>query len=379
MATKHKFDDTRVTNAGRKLLIRVGAGKGMITYTRAALFGQDVSKMDDYDMREITQLTDQKMTVPIRTVSTVVDNAVKISATFSNRDVNDDLEFNSVGWFAKSSEDNKEVLLGITPTLGTLTLAAHSPGNVSTESINIDFNMAISNSANVDLTVNQVGVVYQEDLQVELTRVKDGIDKEIADGHYTKQEIDDKLKKIDVSGQIAEKTYDKSTVDTKLSTKANAADVYSKQEIDNKLKNDNTTVTNTLKEKANAADVNKQITTINTTIVNNKNALSEEIATKANAADVYTKTQIDSKEAALKNTDKDLTSRIKYLEERNKFFEENAGLIHKFTNEEDAKAWAAKGANYIGVVDEPDTPATTTTTTDSGSTTTTPTTDTTKS
>ncbi|MDK7330564.1 hypothetical protein [Lactobacillus crispatus] len=47
-----KFKDTIITDAGRKLLINVGAGNGEIAYTRAVLAGQDVSSMADEDTFE---------------------------------------------------------------------------------------------------------------------------------------------------------------------------------------------------------------------------------------------------------------------------------------------------------------------------------------
>lgn len=317
MTAKHKFDDTIVTNAGRKLLIRVGAGKGIISYTRAGLYGQSVADMDDYDIRNITALTDQKIDTPIKSVSTVVDNSITISASFSNKTVDDDLEFNCIGWYAKMTTDDKETLLGITPTNGTLTLAAHSPDNVSTESINVDFSMAISNAAKVDLTVNEVGVVYKEDLEVELTRVKDGIDKEIAAGHYTKAEIDSKLASlgdvktvngvkpdskgnvaIDVSGQIASHAYSKTDVDTKLSSKADASNVYSKTDVDSKLngKANTSDVNNELKAKANAKDVYTK-TEVDTKVNAKANStdVTKQLASKANSADVYTQKQVDDK------------------------------------------------------------------------------------
>lgn len=370
MTAKHKFDDTIVTNAGRKLLIRVGAGKGVISYTRAGLYGQSVANMDDYDIRNITTLTDQKIDTPIKSVSTVVDNSITISASFSNKTVEDDLEFNCIGWYAKMTTDDKETLLGITPTNGTLTLAAHSPDNISTESINVDFSMAISNAAKVDLTVNEVGVVYKEDLQVELTRVKDGIDKEIAAGHYTKAEIDSKLASlgdvktvngvkpdakgnvaIDVSGQIANHAYSKTDVDTKLSSKADTSSVYTKTDIDSKLASKadkSTTYTKTevdskVNAKANTSDVNTQISSINSTIAANKKAADSAIATKANQSTTYTKTEVDSKVTPLKNTQNDHENRIKWLEE-------NALIGKKFTDEAAAKAFI-QAANHIAIIE----------------------------
>lgn len=357
MTAKTKFSDTIVTNAGRKMLIKVGAGKGMISYTRAGLYGQSVAGMDDYDIRNITKLTDEKITTAIKSVSTVVDNTITVSASFSNKTVTNDLEFNTLGWYAKLTTDKEETLIGITPTNGTLTLAAHSPDNISTESIDIDFNMAISNAAKVDMQVNQIGVVYKEDLQAEITKVNDGIDKKIAN-YYSKTEIDDKLKNlggvksvngtkpdangnvqinVDASQQITQQinntTYNKSTVDSKLSTKADASSVYTKTDVDSRLN-----------AKANSADVNKSLATkANSADVYTKKQVDDKLATKADKSTTYTKTDVDNKFTPVNNKQNDLENRVKYLEQ-------NAIIGKTFTDETQAKNWTKEAANRLAVI-----------------------------
>lgn len=320
MTAKQKFKDTIITNAGRRLLIKVGAGESMLQYTRASINGQSIEGMDDYDVRNITTLTDQKMDTPIKAVSDIVDNNITVSASFNNKANTDDLEFNTVGWYAKLTTDDKETLLGITPTNGTLTLAGHSPDNISTESINLDLNMAISNAAKVDMKVNEIGIVYKQDLDAEITKVNDEIDKKIAN-YYTKSDIDSKLASlgdvktvnnikpdkngnvqinVDASQQITNITYNKADIDKKLDAKADASMTYTKQDIDKSMSN------------------------------------------KADKSDTYTKADIDAKLAPITNKDNDYENRIKYLEE-------NAMIGKKFTDEKQAKDFS-KAANHIAFI-----------------------------
>lgn len=173
-----KFKDTIITDAGRKLLINVGAGNGEIAYTRAVLAGQDVSSMADEDIRKLATLENQKMEVNV-IVTPPQDNTITVSASFGNKDLTDDLTFSSVGWYAKNNNDNKEILLGVSPSNGEQTLAAGSPDHRSTASIDIDLAMAISNAAKVDLTVNEIGVAHMSDVNAAILKLKAEYDPKI--------------------------------------------------------------------------------------------------------------------------------------------------------------------------------------------------------
>lgn len=173
-----KFKDTIITDAGRKLLINVGAGNGEIAYTRAVLAGQDVSSMADEDIRKLATLENQKMEVNV-IVTPPQDNTITVSASFGNKDLTDDLTFSSVGWYAKNNNDNKEILLGVSPSNGEQTLAAGSPDHRSTDSIDIDLAMAISNAAKVDLTVNEIGVAHMSDVNAAILKLKAEYDPKI--------------------------------------------------------------------------------------------------------------------------------------------------------------------------------------------------------
>ena len=175
-----KFKDTIVTNAGRHLLLTVGAGFGEIRYTRVALFGQSVTSMDDEAIRNLTTLDDQKMEVA-PTVTPPINNSVTVSVSFSNKDLTSDLTYNSIGWFAQNNDDKKEVLLGITPALGERTIPAGSPDHRSTASLDISLAFAVSNAAKVDLTVNEIGVAHMSDVNAAILKLKAEYDPKIAE------------------------------------------------------------------------------------------------------------------------------------------------------------------------------------------------------
>ena len=180
-----KFKDTIVTTAGRQLLLTVGAGLGEIRYTRVALFGQSVTSMDDETIRGLTTLDDQKMEV-VPTVTPPMNNSVTVSVSFSNKDLTSDLTYNSIGWFAQNNDDQKEILLGITPALGERTIPAGSPDHRSTASLDISLAFAISNAAKVDLTVNEIGVAHMSDVNAAILKLKAEYDPKIAEAGKVK-------------------------------------------------------------------------------------------------------------------------------------------------------------------------------------------------
>lgn len=180
-----KFKDTIITDAGRKLLLKIGAGEGEIAYTKAVLFGQSVTNMQDDEIRKLTQLQDEKMETHVA-VTPPKDNTLTVSASFVNSALTQDITFNSVGWFAKNNEDNVEILLGISPSIDPQTLAAGSPDHRSTASIDIELAMAISDAAKVDLTVNEIGVAYISDVNAAIEKLKTEYDPKIAEAGKVK-------------------------------------------------------------------------------------------------------------------------------------------------------------------------------------------------
>lgn len=166
-----KFKTSLITDAGRGMLLGLGSGNTQLTYTKAVLYDQDLSSMQDDQIRALTALTGEKLSTNISNVK-VNKNTVLIYATFANGNLSDDITFNTVGWYAKSSYDNQEKLLAISPSIGTQTLAAGSPDHRSTAEIDINLAMGISNDVSVNVVVDQTGVVHNKDLQDAIEQVK---------------------------------------------------------------------------------------------------------------------------------------------------------------------------------------------------------------
>ena len=275
-----------ITSVGRRMMT---AG-GDITYTKAVLYGQDISHLTREQLESLTSIGNPLVTVPLG-ISDKNDNGngttVILEATFQNSNLKADLPYTAVGFFAKRGDDAEKLIAVGVATEGAY-LAATSPDGVATDALDIKVAIAIGDSANVTAMIDPAGSVTPAALHNAITDVKSemktGLDtkadkstvdsdvKSINDTLATKADkqtvTDDLVKKADktdVDAQIG--TVNKSVSDLSDTVKAN------KDDADKTLatKADKATVESDLATKANQSDLDKT---------------NSEVAKKANASDV---------------------------------------------------------------------------------------------
>lgn len=171
-----KFGKTLITNAGRQMLTDVDGAKGRLTYTKACLYTQDVKTSKEADIIAETGLTGPQLETDLQ-VTDVKDNTVTVLASFNNAKVTQDLTFNSIGWFAKTSVDDKEQLMAITPSEAEQTLVAGSNG-ASTSSIDVEMVFARSHDTTVVLSPSSVGQVSSAQMEGAIKKAKDSIESD---------------------------------------------------------------------------------------------------------------------------------------------------------------------------------------------------------
>ena len=171
-----KFGKTLITNAGRQMLTDVDGAKGKLTYTKASLYSQDVKTLKEADIIALTSLTGPQLETDLQ-VTDVKDNTVTVLASFNNAKVTQDLTFNSIGWFAKTSVDDKEQLLAITPSETEQTLVAGSNG-ASTSSIDVEMVFARSHDTTVVLNPSSVGLVSPAQMDGAIKQAKETIEND---------------------------------------------------------------------------------------------------------------------------------------------------------------------------------------------------------
>lgn len=262
-------DPAYITNAGRTMMT---AG-GEVTYTKAVLYGQDISGLSDSQIKALTSLGN-----PLREVKIGVSDkqssdsgsTVILEAVFQNSDLKADLEYKAVGFFARKNDVEQLVIVAVA-NQGAY-LAATNPDGVATDALDLKIAVKIGDATSVTAVVDPAGSVTPATLNGAINKAT----------HDLTAKIDTKADKTDVTVQFATKA-DKTTVEQELATKANASDVYTKKQVDDALSSRDTAIA-TKADKATVdaeiskidftpyaktADVNKQIKTV-TDLANSK-------------------------------------------------------------------------------------------------------------
>ncbi|ADQ59132.1 Phage related protein [Lactobacillus amylovorus GRL 1112] len=263
-------DPVIITAVGHQMMT---AG-GDITYTKATLYGQDISHLTKDQLESLTLIGNPLLTVPVGISDKSVDGeqtTIALEATFTNANLKADLPYKAVGFFAKKDNgEEKLVILGVANSGAYL--AAASPDGVASDALDVKVAIAIGDATSVTAVVDPAGSVTPATLSGAINKAT----------HDLTAKIDTKADKTDVTAQFATKA-DKTTVEQELTTKANSADVYTKKQVDDALSSRDTAIA-TKADKATVdaeiskidftpyaktADVNKQIKTV-TDLANSK-------------------------------------------------------------------------------------------------------------
>ena len=240
-----KFTGAYITNTGKEMLL----GSKNLTYTKVILYDQDLSQTAIDQVRALTSLDNPLLTTQIGLADTKSDQVI-VEATFKNDRVNQDINFKSVGWYAKT-DTRPESLIAVSVIDGVKTLGANSPDQVSTSSINLKLAMAIDDATTVTTQINPAGTITPAQLDSAVSNAKQELnaslkaqaDKANSELTSANNELTKKLNKaIDDTNASLTTKADKVDVDQALSTKA-----------------DKTEVNNQLNQKANASDVNRAL------------------------------------------------------------------------------------------------------------------------
>ena len=244
-------DPAYITNAGRTMMT---AG-GEVTYTKAVLYGQDISGLSDSQIKALTSLGN-----PLREVKIGVSDkqssdsgsTVILEAVFQNSDLKADLEYKAVGFFARKNDVEQLVIVAVA-NQGAY-LAATNPDGVATDALDLKIAVKIGDATSVTAVIDPAGSVTPATLNGAINKAT----------HDLTAKIDTKADKTDVTAQFATKA-DKTTVESDLATKADQSSLdETNAEVAKKA--DSEDVTKQLATKANASDVADNVKTLQANI-----------------------------------------------------------------------------------------------------------------
>ena len=293
-------DPATITKVGRQMMT---AG-GDITYTKATLYGQDISHLTKDQLESLTSIGSALMTVPVGISDKSVNGSattIVLEATFQNSNLKADLPYTAVGFFAKKGDDEKLVLVGVADPGAYL--VATPPDGIATDALDIKVAISIGDAASVTAVVDPAGSVTPATLNGAISKATHDLTAQIntkADDAATKKALDTKANKSDVTASLATKA-DSADVDSKI-----AGVNKSISDVSDTVKANKDATDQALATKADKTDVAKDIDTVNKSISSmsatitanqkatdtaldtkaDKTTVNQELATKANSSDV---------------------------------------------------------------------------------------------
>ena len=211
-----KVQKTVITALGEQMLF-----SSALTYTNATLCSQDISNLTIDQLRSLTDLTGKVLSSPIsahkRQGNTKADQ-VDVQVTFTNQDQKADINYSSIGWFARDRQGH-ETLIAVTPFVGTDTIAAAPPDGAATSSKNITLSMAAGTATEINVLIDPAGSVTPSTFNAEVDKINEALALKADNA-----ELADYAKKADVNSALDAKA-DKTALDPLAKSEDVAKDV----------------------------------------------------------------------------------------------------------------------------------------------------------
>ena len=211
-----KVQKTVITALGEQMLF-----SSALTYTNATLCSQDISNLTIDQLRSLTDLTGKVLSSPIsahkRQGNTKADQ-VDVQVTFTNQDQKADINYSSIGWFARDHQ-GQETLIAVTPFIGTDTIAAAPPDGTATSSKNITLSMAAGTATEINVLIDPAGSVTPSTFNAEVDKINEALALKADNA-----ELADYAKKADVNSALDAKA-DKTALDPLAKSEDVAKDV----------------------------------------------------------------------------------------------------------------------------------------------------------
>ena len=145
------FNSAVITKGGQELLAKVVAGKTKVAFTKIAVSENVLSG----DLASLTGIGTIKQSAAVASVVKQNGSNVKVSASFSNKDLVDGYYVRNIGLYA-TDPDVGEILYSVSVADESTATADWMPpfSGIGLSSLLIDLVTAVSNASNVEVIVD---------------------------------------------------------------------------------------------------------------------------------------------------------------------------------------------------------------------------------
>lgn len=184
-----EFKTAQITNQGETLIAKVTANLTELNFSKACT--SSFFYTEDIDLKTLTSLNNIEQTSLISGINFISPNSLSIRAPFINKDLVTGYYIYTVGLYAVDPDDG-EILFSIVPVISK-EKADFMPeyNGISVASFLGEFQLGISNTLNVNLTINPSALVTPTDI-INLTNRVSLLETDVGN-MYTKSEVDSQL------------------------------------------------------------------------------------------------------------------------------------------------------------------------------------------
>lgn len=350
-----QYNKTVLTSAGLELAKRANAGQAKFEITRAVTSADDWSNKTIQDLEEVTAIPNIMQQGTVMDTEEVESNnsVIGVSLCFANKDLNTGYQIKIIGLYVKEEGQENDFLYAVT----TAVTPEYMPdfNDKVLYRFNMQMYLVIGKAQAVNVVINDGASVTHGQFDKYKGEVTANFEK-IENAH--KEDMSHVVKSASINGgdeilpneagklelvvpapdlskyvsleQLTEALKSKADITAipdKTATEegikqakelAQEADTKAQNALDNKA--DKTTVEENLATKANQSDLDQT---------------NAEVAKKANSADVYTKTEVDSKTSGTIITDYDIASKTptKKTDKYNKKWLVDSAALNQFVDQ----------------------------------------------
>lgn len=275
-----QYNKTVLTRAGLELAKRANAGQAKFGITRAVTSADDWSHKTVQDLEEVTTIPNIMQQGTIMDTDEVESNnsVIGVSLCFTNKNLSTGYQIKAIGLYVKEEGQENDFLYAVTTAITPEYMPSFADKVLYR--FNMQMYLVIGKAQAVSVVIDEGTAVTHSQFDKYKGEVSEDL-KRIEENH--KEDMSHAVKSASVNGGT-EILPDGSGKLNLIVPDPDLSKYVSLEQLGELLK-----------AKANTSTVNAQIADAKNTIKSNVDNLQSAINTKANASDVYTKSQTDGK------------------------------------------------------------------------------------